>query len=258
MSGLSPRTRPAQGRCHGHVVLVHGTLDESAGFRPLLERLRDWDVTTYDRRGWGRSAELDAAGLQSHVEDLLALLPGEQVILAGHSHGGTIALAAAARRPDLVRAVVAYEPPLPWLPWWPERAPWERIVLDEQRDPPDAAEALMRGILGDEGWERLPERLREKRRGEGHLLHAEMRALTEDPPGFDPLDIEPPVIAAAGSASLPHHRRVSARLADLVHHGRYLELEGAGHPAHVTHPAEFAGLLSAAGRLAARDPEAHT
>jgi len=32
--------------------------------------------------------------------------------------GGVVALAAAQRRADLVRAVGAFESPMPWLEWW--------------------------------------------------------------------------------------------------------------------------------------------
>ncbi len=255
MNAPVARTRAARGDSQGPVVLVHGTLDESLGFRPLFDQMRGWDVTTYDRRGWGRSAELGVAGLEAHVEDLLSLIPEAPPIVMGHSYGGTVALAAAARAPDRIRAVVAYEPPMPWLPWWPERAPWERIVLDEGRGPEAAAEALMREILTDAGWERLPQRIRDKRRGEGRLLVEEMRLLGDEQAGFDPLAVAPPAIVAAGAEGLPHHRQVSARLADLVRHGRYAELAGAGHAAHVTDPVGFAGLLTAAERFAAESTE---
>ena len=197
----------------------------------LLDRLGAWDVTTYDRRGWGRSAELGVASPEQHLEDLLSLLPESPAILVGHSYGGTLALAAAARVPGRIRGVIAYEPPVPWLPWWPERAPWERIVLDEGHEPEAAAEALMRELLGDADWDRLPQRIRDKRRGEGRLLSTEMRQLGEEPPGFDPLEIVPAVIVAAGSESLPHHKRVAAHLADLVQNGRYEELDEAAIPA---------------------------
>ena len=55
--------------------------------------------------GWPRFAD-DAVGL------LQAWADGERAILVGHSSGGAAALVAAARRPDLVRAVVAVEPVL--------------------------------------------------------------------------------------------------------------------------------------------------
>jgi pimeloyl-ACP methyl ester carboxylesterase len=233
----------------GNVVLVHGTLDDSGSWRRVLDRLGDWHLTTYDRRGWGRSASAGPAGLAGDVVDLIGLLPDEPAILCGHSFGATVALAAAAEAPERVRAVVAYEPPLPWLPWWPERAPWERLVLDDNPDPGDAAEAMMREVLGAAAWDQLPARVREQRRADGPALVEEMR-LGDAPPPFDPLDLGVPVLAAAGSLSLEHHILVSTRLADLVPSGRYREVPEAGHAAHVTHPDEFAALVDTAAELA--------
>jgi len=70
-----------------------------------------------------------------------------------------------------------------------------------------------------------------------------MTDLRATPPGFDPLDVRPPVLVAAGSRSLHHHREVSQRLTDLLPNGRYHELEGAGHAAHVEEAASFARLI---------------
>ena len=225
---------------------MHGTLDESGSFRRAQDHLSRWSVTTYDRRGWGQSAPLGPAPLAQHAADLTDVLDGlGPSIVAGHSYGATIALTVAAARPDLVTAVVAYEPPLPWLPWWPERAPWEQIVLDEGHAPADAAEALLRSVLGAEAWLRLPERVRERRRAEGPVLVEEMRSLRAGPPSFDPEAVECPVVTAAGAESLPHHCLTARRLADLLPKGRYREIAGAGHPGHVTHPGRFADLVSA-------------
>jgi pimeloyl-ACP methyl ester carboxylesterase len=232
----------------GAIVLVHGTMDESGSYRRVMDRLGAWNLVSYDRRGWGRSAKLGPASLKAHVEDLTEILVAHgPAVLAGHSFGGTVALTVAAQRPDLVPAVLAFEPPLPWLPWWPARAPWERTVLDEGRDPQDAAEALMRAVLGDAGWTAMPERIRNQRRAEGPVLVEEMRSLAEDEPSFDPESLACPVIVGAGSASLDHHRLVSRRLADLLPQGVYHELPQAGHPAHVTHPELFAELVVQAG-----------
>ncbi|MEU7767066.1 alpha/beta hydrolase [Nocardia sp. NPDC049190] len=251
-TGIRPRTRSAGAGDHhrGHVVLVHGTLDESASFRRVLDSLRNWDTTTYDRRGWGSAAALGPGTLHQNVADLIEILPATASIVVGHSYGATVALTASERCPQRIRAVVAYEPPLPWLPWWPTRAPWERLALDEGRTPADAAEAIMRDVLGDEAWERLPRRLADKRRDDGETMVAEMRALCDDPPSFEPLTLTCPVLTAAGADSLPHHRLTAAELAQLVPTGRYQEITGAGHPGHVSHPADFAALVEAADQLA--------
>jgi pimeloyl-ACP methyl ester carboxylesterase len=231
----------------GRAVLVHGTLDEGASFRGVVRHLGGWETTAYDRSGWGATPGDGPVDLAGQVADLEARLPaGEPCVLVGHSFGATLALTLAAAAPDRVRAVVAFEPPLPWLPWWPARAPWEEIVLDGPGEPADAAEALLREVLGDATWERLPDAVRARRRAQGVRLQAEMRDLLQTAPSFDPLTLGCPLLTAAGAASLPHHRLTSARLAELVPRGAYRELPGAGHPAHVTHARAFAGLLDAA------------
>ena len=243
------RRRATRPPARGQVVFVHGTLDDGHSFRAAADRIPEWDTITYDRRGWGRSPH-EAGSFTADVEDLCGILrdigPSG---LVGHSFGGTVACAAAAATPGLVTWAVAYEPPLPWLPWWPAMAPWEELVLAGAGDPGDAAERLMRGVLGDAGWDRLPAGVQARRRDAGPALVAEMAALRADPPGFDPLTVRPPVLVAAGERSLEHHRAVSARLAELLPGGRYVELAGAGHGAHVEEPVAFADLVNEAAIL---------
>ncbi len=243
------RRRAARPPARGQVVFVHGTLDDGHSCRAAADRLPEWDSFTYDRRGWGRSPHL-AGSITADVDDLCEILrdigPSG---LVGHSFGGTVACAVAAAEPDLVTWAVAYEPPLPWLPWWPAMAPWEELVLAGAGGADDAAERLMRGVLGDAGWDRLPAGVRARRRAAGPVLVAEMAGLRATPPEFDPLTVRPPVLVAAGERSLAHHRTVSARLAELLPRGRFVELGGAGHGAHVEQPAAFAALVDQAAEL---------
>ena len=77
-------------------------------------------VVRYDRRGYGRATpHAGPFTIAAHVDDLLHLLDERPAVLVGHSLGGDIVLAAAARRPDLALGVSAFEPPMPWTDWWP-------------------------------------------------------------------------------------------------------------------------------------------
>ncbi|WP_158557943.1 alpha/beta fold hydrolase [Spongiactinospora gelatinilytica] len=233
------------------VILVHGTLDRSASFRRVAAELPAWTVLSWDRRGWGRSRDLGRSAdvLDDHVDDLGAMLeqaPG--AIVAGHSYGGLVALNAAGRWPDRVRAVVAFEPPVRWLPWWPDEAPWDRLVR-MAGSPLAAVEALLRAVLGEERWHVLPAGSRARLVDEGGTALTEMADATLDVPAFDPLDLPVPVLAAAGTESLPHHQEVTRRIAAIVPRGVYVGIEGAGHIAHLTHPARFAGLVTAAAAI---------
>ncbi len=236
------RTEHGRGRT---VVLVHGTMDRSTSFGRVVRQLDDLHMVRYDRRGYGRSVELGPPeSFSQQVDDLLDVIGDEATpIVVGHSYGGTIALGAAARSPGRLAGVVVYECPLPWMPWWPARSAGAQAVA-EASDPAEAAEAFMRRMLGDERWARLPPSTRRARRAEGPTLVAEMRQLrSPSPTPFELSDITCPVLAANGSIGAAHHRRSARAVADGVVDGRHVEVEGASHGIHLTHPAEFVGLI---------------
>ncbi len=110
------------------VVLVHGSMDRGRSLRATAKRLAgDFHVVLYDRRGYGRSREVGGPfDVETNVEDLVAVIEGRPAVVFGHSLGGDIALAAAQRHPEVIRAVGAYEPPMSWEPWWPEVTGRER------------------------------------------------------------------------------------------------------------------------------------
>src|SRR5439155_752687 len=135
---LGRRTGPVT-----RVVLVHGTMDRASSFAKVLSHLRDSEVVTYDRRGYGRNWARPATTLDDHVDDLLERLGDRPSVVVGHSIGGDFALAATTRRPDIVRAVGAWEAPLAWLPWWPEDSAGTQAVTRDIT-PEDAGELFMR------------------------------------------------------------------------------------------------------------------
>ncbi|MFE7114380.1 alpha/beta fold hydrolase [Streptomyces sp. NPDC057654] len=236
------RTKKATGP-HS-VLFVHGTMDHSAAFQQAAAHLPDWTVSGYDRRGWGASRQLadTRTALADHVADLIAVATRlRQPVLAGHSYGALTALAAAAQRPDLFRAVVAYEPPVPWLPWWPGTAPWEQLVHDTiPQGPAATARALRQAVLGRPAHGTGDAQLHP----DGLALIREMTDPTLDKPCFDPSTLHTPVLTASGSRSLPHHQQTALHLAHLLPAGRHETVEGAGHIAHATHPQRFAELLA--------------
>ncbi|MDT0612755.1 alpha/beta hydrolase [Streptomyces sp. DSM 40712] len=95
------------------VVLAHGILtwgdDEQYGFaaqRPLADRYR---LLVMDRRGYGRSPDIAHSDWSVDAQDIIGLL-GTGAHLVGHAYGGVSAMAAAARRPDLVRSLTLIQP----------------------------------------------------------------------------------------------------------------------------------------------------
>jgi pimeloyl-ACP methyl ester carboxylesterase len=225
------------------VVLVHGSMDRSSSFAKVQRKLDDCTVVRYDRRGYGRSLDAGPATcFQDQVDDLLDVIEARPAVVAGHSLGGVVALAAAQQRPDLVRAVVAYEAPMPWSSWWPRASAGS--VVTGAGDPGDGAEAFMRRMIGDERWARLPPSTRIDRRAEGPALVAEMLSVRDAAvPPYDPSLVRVPVVAGHGTASKAHHTQTAVALAEEVEGAELHVIDGAAHGAHASHSDAFAGLI---------------
>jgi len=245
------------------VVLVHGALDRSSGMLRVRRALRGpARVVRYDRRGYARSLPTGPpASFDDQVDALLAVLDGRRAVLAGHSFGGLVCLAAAERHPELVAAVLAYEAPMPWEPWWPSQGAGSRALADAGGADPavpvdaeragDAAERFLRRMIGDAAWERLPAAVRAERRAEGPTLVAELRSVRPPAPRpYDPARVAVPVVAAHGSRTADHPVRAAEALARAAPRAELAIIEGAGHGAHLTHPEAFAGLVQRAMELA--------
>lgn len=224
---------------HPLVVLVHGSMDRSAGLLRLSRRLdHDHFVLRYDRRGYGRSVPHPGPfDMTAQVADLVALLAGRPAVLIGHSYGGNVTLAVAARHPHLVRGLVIYETPLSWEPWWSTTSAGARAV-ELANDPGAAAEDFMRRMVGAERWEALPERTRATRRAEGLAMVSELADLRANRP-WSPEEITAPVWFGYGSDAMAQHRRGMPYAAEQIPGAHLVELTGCAHMAPNTHPDLF-------------------
>lgn len=100
------------------LLLLHGLTDSGAAW---ADAVRHWQgrfaILAVDHRGHGDSPRFTSEQLAGHpgdvmVEDALHVLEQlpEPPVVLGHSLGGAVALAAAVRRPELVRALVLEDP----------------------------------------------------------------------------------------------------------------------------------------------------
>jgi pimeloyl-ACP methyl ester carboxylesterase len=250
------------GRSDGRpvVVLVHGSLDRGASFARVTRRLDDLPTVVYDRRGYqgSRDALPLNTSLDGHIDDLLAVIDGRTSVVVGHSYGGDVALGAAVRGGEAsgIVSVVAYEPPMPWLGPW-ARGPRSAAALQagnrgqagggsapaapsapaDPVDPAVEAERFFRRMVGDAAWDRLSESAREERRADGPALEAELAAIRTAEAPFDVTGLRVPSTFGRGEHSAPRHRVPGA---DLV------EIPGANHGAHLTHPDAFAAMVRSA------------
>src|SRR5262249_32766917 len=102
------------------VVLIHGSMSDYREWSKQMEALaKGHRVIAYSRRyHWPNSPpEKNAdATVPRQAEDLAAIIKSlglAPAALVGHSYGGAIALYLALRHPELLRALVLLEPPVP-------------------------------------------------------------------------------------------------------------------------------------------------
>lgn len=99
------------------VLALHGITATHLAWLGVAQQLPQMTLLAPDLRGRGRSALLGGPyGFAAHVSDLVALLDAagcEQVVVSGHSMGGFLAVALAARHPDRVSRLVLVDGGLP-------------------------------------------------------------------------------------------------------------------------------------------------
>ena len=219
------------------VVLIHGSLDRSGGMALLARHLQgDYRVLRYDRRGYGKSwPHPGPFTVGDQVDDLVRLIETRKVVLIGHSFGGNIALATAARLGTQVVGVSTYETPLSWMDWWPGTTAGALAVASSEAD---AAQNFMIRLIGKKRWDALPERTREERRREGAALAGELTSLRRNPP-WAVETITCSVLCSFGSLGMKHHADAARWLAQNLPKGQLVELRNATHSAPMTHPLEF-------------------
>src|SRR2546423_8252233 len=101
----------------GPVLVMIGSPMGAAGFATLATFLRERTIVTYDPRGVERSERTDPdleVTPEVHAGDVRAVIEavaGAPVDLFASSGGAVNALALVAANPDVVRTLVAHEPP---------------------------------------------------------------------------------------------------------------------------------------------------
>ena len=233
------------------LVLVHGAWTGAATWALLTGPLAaDFSVVAYDRRGHSRSTRgADAPTRRRHEDDLAAViasLGAGPVHLAASSYGALLALELAGRRPDLIRGVVAHEPPAIALRPVPEM---EALFagVGEQIAAGDAPAATRRffedAVLGPGGWALVPEPVQA-----AAIANAQTFLDMLADPGWGALDVAAiarhpePIRITCGDTGPTWLPDVAADVAARL--GRELTvIPGAGHTPHHTHPEEFAAVI---------------
>jgi esterase len=226
------------------LACLHGRSGCARNFAPLARALTPhYRIIALDQRGHGWSDHSDDGSRDAFVADAAAFiesLGAGPVRLLGHSLGGVNAYQLAARRPDLVRALIVedigcrFDPPPPEESW-PLR--WE--TLDEflafMRSTPIGMNRLLLDNLVEyeDGW---------GFRFSDENFRPAREALTGDW-SDDWAAIGCPVLLMHGTTSWAVTRAEIDRMAALNPRCRVKIFDGAGHVPHDEQPAEFATAL---------------
>jgi pimeloyl-ACP methyl ester carboxylesterase len=238
------------------LVLVHGTGVNARFWGGVPAALGDANtVVTYDRRGFGRSAGPPVDDYGVHARDLIALLTDRTgpATVVGWSAGGIVALDVALQRPDLVRTLVFYEPPL-HAKGHPSPALLRTVVSVQLRrrllrDEVGAARTFLRFVFAEpgagNGMDRWPPELLAEMQRDAHATLLEVDAGTGEhltPTGIAALAV--PVVGIRGDRTSSMPRAAMDRLR-LMLPGMPVRTLAGGHGAHLDDPAGFARAVRA-------------
>lgn len=243
------------------LVFVHGSWEDHHDWDLVVPELaRSFRVLTYDRRGHSESERPAGQGsVREDVADLAALIEHlglQPAWVVGNSFGATITLRLAAQRPDILRGVIAHEPPLFSLlasdvsmaPMLEEVQKRIGIVVERisSGDHAGAAEQFVETVaLGPGAWAGLPPESRQTLIQNAPTFLDEAR----DPEQlvFDPgwiTGFPRPMLLTTGSQSPPIFAPVVAKLADALPTAKVLSFPGAGHIPHFTHPDAYTEAIT--------------
>jgi pimeloyl-ACP methyl ester carboxylesterase len=138
------------------LVLIHGITENRHSWDPILDRLAATHrVLRVDLRGHGESPTADSYSLAEMADDIAALVD-EPPLIVGHSLGGTVATAYAARHQ--VRGVVNIDQTLNLVPMQAGLQAQAELLRSEHYPLfMDAMFDSLRGQVDDAGWQRLAE-----------------------------------------------------------------------------------------------------
>ncbi|MGW1510941.1 alpha/beta fold hydrolase [Streptomyces sp. NPDC002394] len=244
------------------LVLVHGSWNDHHSWQPAIEAdiRASSTAVAYDRRGHGQSEKVPGQGTRRQDEDDLAALIEElfdgPAHVAGSSFGASVALGLAARRPELFRTVTVHEPPLVGVVADDHAAMSELqrtfvsfdAILDHLRkgeDEPAAHLFVEEVAMGPGMWDKLPAPIRET-----FVANAQTWLDEQNDPHWAELDLEglsacqAPVLLSRGTESPAWFGTVLDRLAVVLPKARQQTFEGAGHIPHITHPEEYARVVT--------------
>jgi pimeloyl-ACP methyl ester carboxylesterase len=241
-------------------LLLHGVGDHSRVFDPLLERLPVGlrglavDLRGHGDSAWSSTSDYSRASFRNDLEQVIAELPGERVVLVGHSLGGALALELAAAHPERIAGLClldigpAVEPPAI------QRL--ETGLAEDAREYADLDDYT--ASLGQRYW--LAEgralarfaRHAVRRAESGRLVpkldpaaRNVLRERCDGQPGWAQLRrVACPVLVVRAVGSAVLSRAVAQRMVEALPDGRLCEIPRAGHALLLDNPQVVSGVVA--------------
>ena len=230
------------------ILCIHGTGSSTALWsRPAGELATHGRTVVYDRRGFGRSERPQpfVCGVHQHADDAAALIEALDLapaVVIGRSPGGEIAVDLALRYPDRVRALALLEGG--GMSLSPEFDRWREELLTPvfavaEQDAAKVGETFLRGVLGDEGWQSLPDEVRQVFVANSPAILAEEKGAQLEVTEAELGTIDRPVLVVGARDSGPAFADVVERMARAIPTAR-LEWVDGSHLIDAAHPAVLA------------------
>jgi pimeloyl-ACP methyl ester carboxylesterase len=240
------------------IVCIHGTGSSSALWVDAAAELATRGRTfVYDRRGFSRSERPEplVMDVHRHTDDAAALidaLAAAPAIVIGRSQGGEIAVDLALRYPDRVRALALLEGG--GLALSEALTRWladldEQVFAAAASDMSTVGETMLSSVVGDAGWEGVPEQVKQVFTANGPAIVAEHRGGLLDVSAEQLGTIVHPTLLVSGKDSPPAFAEVTNLMAEAMPEARVVWVEG-GHLINPAHPA----VLSFVDEVLARSP----
>ncbi len=239
------------------VLAIHCSLAHKGAWNGVADALGDVArVTAFDLPGHGRSADWDGRGdMHAVVTDMATGFLDGPMDVIGHSFGAVVALNLALRHPDKVRSLVMIDPVF-FAAVGLDDAEMLADWVAQYRAFPEAIEAgeYERAAIAftkDWGiglpWEVLDGELRDYLVQRIHLVREADGFLFEDAAGLLPRlgELRIPVLLAEGTRTPPIMDRICAALERRIARATRCSIDGAGHMAPITHPADTAAAIRA-------------
>lgn len=230
------------------LVLVHGTAGDHTTFRVVGPRLAQ-HVTLHamDRRGRGASGDTEPYAIAREFEDVAAVAAAVAtetsgpVAVFGHSYGGRAALGAALLT-DRIGRVICYEgaPTPPGISYHPAGLDAVLGAHLAAGDPAAVLSDFMARVVGMSAAELAAYRtdpVWPLRVATAPTIVRELDAELDPAASLEALGrVRQPVLQLLGGDSLPAFREAINALDGRLADGRIVEIAGARHAAHHTHP----------------------